>query len=417
MRLLRVVVAACLVLSCCSGGPAFASDVSKDWPGWRNADRSGRSNDTNLLKQWPSGGPKLLWKVEGLGTGYSTPSVVGGIVYLMGTKGDNDVVFAVNAKTHKVMWSTIVGEATKGGGYPGARATPTIDGSKLYTLGSGGSLVCLDTKKGKKVWSTNLRKDFGGVTGSWDYAESPLIDGDVCVVSPGGKGTAMVALNKANGKEIWRSNAPDAGVAAYASAIVADFNGKKQYIQFMSKSLFAVDAETGKQLWSYEKCANRVANCPTPIYHDGYVFCASGYNTGGGLVKLKADGSQITAEEVYFQKKMNNHHGCVVLVDGHLYGTHQQALICMDFLTGKVKWEDRSVGKGSITYADGHLYVRSENGPIALVEANPEKYVEKGRFQQPHRSNTNAWCHPVVTGGKMYIRDADILLCYNVAAK
>jgi outer membrane protein assembly factor BamB len=387
--------------------------LAGDWPQWRGPDRTGVSTETGLLKQWPQEGPKLLWKATGLGGGFSTPSIVAGRIYLMGTKGGNEYVFALDVKDGKEIWSSKVGPIASAG-YAGPRATPTTDGDYLYTLGSDSDLVCMEMATGKVVWQKNLQKNFGGRRGKWAYAESPLIDGDVLICTPGGSEATLLALNKKTGAVIWKAAVPGGDAAAYSSVIVAEAGNVKQYVQFLSRGVVGVDAKTGKYLWRYNKTANGTANIPTPIFHDGFVFSASGYGTGGGLVKLTAGSDSVSASEVYFTRDMANHHGGVVRIGDHLYGTNEGNLLCLDFKTGARKWQDRSVGKGSVTYADGHLYVRSERGPIALVEATPTGYKEKGRFDQPNRSKERAWPHPVVANGRLYLRDQDILLCYDV---
>jgi len=394
-----------------------ANSVSAgDWPQWRGPERTGVSAETGLLKQWPQEGPKLLWKATGLGSGYSTPSVVNERIYLMGTKGNEEQVFALDAKDGKPVWSSRVGPVASAG-YAGPRATPTVDGELLYTLGSDSDLVCMKTATGDVVWRKNLQKDFGGRRGKWAYAESPLIDGDVLVCTPGGREATLLALNKKTGEVIWKSAIAGGDAAGYSSVIVANVGDVKQYVQFLAGGVVGVEAKTGKFLWRYNKTANRTANIPTPIFHDNFVFSASGYGTGGGLVKLTAGGDGVSASEVYFTRDMVNHHGGVVRVGDHLYGTNESSLLCLDFKTGEKKWQERSVGKGSVTYADGHLYVRSERGPIALVEATPAGYKEKGRFDQPDRSKERAWPHPVVANGRLYIRDQGILLCYDIQDK
>jgi prepilin-type processing-associated H-X9-DG protein len=277
-----------------------------------------------------------------------------------------------------------------------------------------GHLLCLDVATGKIRWQKDLLKDFQGSVGGWGYSESPLIDGDKLICTPGGRTATLVALNKKTGALLWKASVPEGDPAAYSSVIAAEVDGQRQYIQFLSRGVVGVAAADGKFLWRYDSPANGTANCSTPIYHEHRVFAASGYGTGGGSVKLSRNGTTTKAEEVYFTHNMKNHHGGMVLVNGYLYGSDEGMLSCLDFKTGEVMWEDRHPGKGSIAYGDGHLYYRNEGGPIVLVEANPKKYVECGRFEQPDRSGHAAWPHPVIANGKLYIRDQDVLLCYDV---
>jgi outer membrane protein assembly factor BamB len=408
-----------------------------DWPGFRGPDRTGVSSEKGLLADWPKGGPELARKAKGLGDGFSTPSVAGGKVFMLGTKGNEEYIFALDAKDGSKLWDTKVGRIGRSQMASGPRSTPTIDGDYLYVIGSDGALVCADVAKGEIRWSKDLKQDFNGEIGMYAYCESPLIDGDLVVCTPGGSKATLVALKKADGDTVWKSgiNLARGGgrpggrpggfgrnnytTAAYSSVLAAEIGGVRQYIQFLSGGVVGVSAKDGKLLWHYDHPAPTGigAVCSTPVFKDDYVFAAVGYSHGGGCAKISKDGDDFSAKEEYFVDEMQNHHGGMVLVDGYLYGTGAGKLYCVDFKTGKIAWEDRSVGKGSITYADGHLYVRSERGPIALVEANPKEYKETGRFDQPERSRQSSWCYPVVAGGKLYLRDGDVLLCYDVKAK
>ncbi|OAI45629.1 hypothetical protein AYO44_12635 [Planctomycetaceae bacterium SCGC AG-212-F19] len=399
---------------------AFACALTgADWPQWQGADRTGISKDTGLLKSWPKEGPPLAWKINGLGGGYSTPSIAKGKIYGMSYRGSDEVVWCLDEKDGKELWNARI--AAKGGaGYnEGSRCSPTVDGDFLYVVGISSDLGCLEAATGKIVWQKNLKKDFAGkMMSGWGYSESPLIDGDKLICTPGGKTAGLAALNKKTGETIWKSEVQGGDGAGYSSVIAADVQGVRQYIQFMGRGVVGVAAADGKFLWRYEKPHNTTANISTPVYHDNHVFGASGYGTGGGLVKLtKLETGLFQADEVYFTKKMTNHHGGMVLIDGYLYGNNGGQLACIELLTGKVMWDERAPGKGSIAYADGMLYYRNENGPIVLIEANPQKYVEKGRFNQPERSKPHAWAHPVIANGKLYIADQDLLLCYDVREK
>ena len=389
-----------------------------DWPCWRGPERTGVSAETGLLGQWPKDGPRLVWKAGALGGGYSTPSVAGGRVFLMGSEGAEEFLRAVDARTGRILWSTKVGAVGKNEGpnYPGPRCTPTVGSDAVYALGSDGDLVCADPVSGKIRWHKHLEKDFDGNRGIWAYTESPLLDGEVLVSTPGGPTATLVALNRRDGAVLWKAALPEGNQAGYASAIVAEAAGIKQYVQFLGAGLVGVSAADGKVLWQYQRHVGG-QSCGTPVFHEGCVFSsASGMGGSGGdvLLRLTAEGGAVKAEEVYFVRAMTNHHGGVVRVGDYLYGTGAGALVCMEFKTGAVKWKERGVGKGSLMAADGHLYVRGERGAVALVEATPTGYREKGRFQQPDRSAFPTFCHPVVAGGRLYLRDADVLLCYEV---
>jgi outer membrane protein assembly factor BamB len=391
-----------------------------DWPQWQGADRTAVSKETGLLKSWPKEGPPLAWKVKGLGEGFSTPSIADGRIFAMGNRAKTEYVICLSEKDGKEIWATPIGPVRRGGGGdPGPRCTPTVDGKLIYALGRGGDLLCLEFDMGKEVWRKNLEKDFGGQVGGWHYCESPLVDGDKLIVTPGGKKATLVALNKKTGATVWQGPVEQGNRAEYSSVIAAEVAGTRQYIQFLSGGVVGVAAADGKFLWRYDKPANGTANCSTPIYSDGFVFAASGYGTGGGLAKLAKADAGFTATEVYFTREMKNHHGGMVLLDGHIYGSNEGQLACLNFKSGQAKWQARQPGKGSIACADGQLYYRNEGGKgtLFLVEATPDKYVEHGRFDQPERTGLSAWSHPVIANGKLYIRDQDLLLCYDVKAK
>jgi len=399
--------------------PRFTSIAPTDSPQFRGMDRTGISKETGLLKSWPAGGPKLVWSAKGCGDAHATPSIVGNRIYGMGLRGDDEVIWAKDVKTGKDIWSTPIAKAIRldapqGGN--GSRSTPTVEGNRMYSIGVAGDVICQDTATGAIVWRRHLVKEFGGRVPTWGYSESVLIDGNNVIVTPGGA-KSIVALNKKTGEQVWVSNVPGRNDASYSSAILADVTGSRQIIQFLAGSVVGVDAASGKFLWNYDAPACRQGiNCSAPLYKDGFVFAASAYQNGGGLAKLTKTATGTTAEQVYFTKEMQNHHGGMVLVGDHIYGFDNSNLTCMEFKTGKVLWTDRSVGKGSVTFADGMLICRSERGPIALVEATPAKYTELGRFEQPERSTAPSWPYPVVSNGKLYIRDMDVLLCYDVKA-
>lgn len=384
-----------------------------DWPQWQGADRTGVSREKGLLKEWSKEGPPLAWKAEKLGASYCTPTVAAGRVFLMGNRKDREYVIALAEKDGKELWSYDVGAVrANGNGYAGPRCSPTVDGDRVYALGLNGDLVCLEASSGKEQWKVDIAKEYKGALGGWGCCESPLIDGDKLLCTPGGGTATLVALDKKTGDLIWKGVVPQGDGAAYSSIIAATVEGKRQYIQFLSGGVVGLSAE-GKFLWRYDRPANGTANCSTPVYHDGHVFAASGYGTGGGLAKLSKEGDKWEAKQVYFTREMKNHHGGMVLVDGYLYGSNEDLLVCLDYLTGKVQWSEREPGKGSIAYADGKLYYRNEGGPVFLVEANPKKYVKCGKFSPPV-SGSPAWPHPILANGKLYIQDQDKLHCYDV---
>jgi outer membrane protein assembly factor BamB len=395
--------------------------IADDWPQWRGPQRNGISKETGLLQSWPKDGPKLLWQVKDVGDGYSTPAVVGDRLYLLANKGnDDEFLEALKVKDGTRVWSTRlgnVGSNSKLAPYPGARSTPTVDGEFIYALGSDGDLVCVKLSDGAEVWRKNLRSDFVGKPGLWAYAESPLVDGDVLVCTPGGDDATLVALDKKKGSVIWKCVVPKDEKAAYASIIIVEVGGIKQYVQFLQNGVVGVEAKTGKFLWRYDKTAvGSFANIPTPVARDGFVYTSTGKG-GSGLVKLTAENGKVNATQVYFSSKLPNSIGGSVLLGDHLYGTNSNGLLCIEFTSGTEKWQDDCIGPGSVCFAGGRLYVHGEKGEMALVDPTPKAYREVGRFTppgQPDRGKSKAWAYPVVANGRLYVRDLGVMWCYDV---
>jgi outer membrane protein assembly factor BamB len=427
LRLLITIAALCLCLPTVSVTRSAKLSIStSDWPQWRGPERNGVSQERGLLKQWPKDGPKLLWQQNDIGDGYSTPSVVGTRIYLMSNRGfENEFVQALSTEDGKTIWATRVGNVGNANDflYSKSRSTPTVDGDFIYALGSDGDLACLETRSGKIIWQKNLKKEFGGQPGIWAYAESPLLDGDVVVVTPGGAQATLLALNKKTGAVIWKSAVPGGDAAAYASAIVVQAGGRKQYVQFLSKGIVGVDAKTGEFLWRYAETVKGMAQMVTPVARGEYVY-GGAHQVGGGLVRLKPNGGAVVVEQVYFARGLPNSIGGAVLVGDFLYGTAAEGLVAAEFTTGKIKWQAESIGRGSVASADGHLYVHGENGDVALAEATPEAYREKGRFTPPAQPKRNklgpfpekAWTYPVIANGRLYIRDIGTLWAYDIKA-
>ena len=414
---LRVAFRAVLVsgpLLTVGAGSLRAAD---EWPQFRGPQRDDIARETGLLAQWPADGPKLAWKASGVGEGYSGVSIAKGRIYTMGDKEGSSNVFALAEADGSGVWSARVGAVGGGGGYPGPRCTPTVDGDRLYVLNQFGDLVCLQTADGKEVWRKNLQRDFGGrMMSGWGYAESPLVDGPNVICTPGGAAGTLVALNKLTGELVWQSKEIQ-DPAAYSSLLPVEFGSVRQYIQLTGRSVFGVAAADGRLLWRGD-FPGKTAVITTPVFKDGIVFVTSGYGVGCYAFQITATGSKFEAAQIYASKEMANHHGGVVLLDDYLYGfsDNNRMLKCMELKSGKVRWANKCVGKGSLTCADGHLVVRAEGGKgaVALVAATPEAYREQGRFNQPERSQKNSWPHPVVCGGRLYLRDQDVLLCYQV---
>lgn len=388
---------------------------SNEWNQFRGPNRDNISLETGLLKSWPAGGPKLVWTARGLGEGYSGVSVSKGMIYTMGNRGDDEMVIALDIETGKEVWATRSGRAYHESRGNGPRSTPTIDGKLVYSLGANGDLCCLAASDGSVKWRKNILTEFGGRNNPWGICESVLIDGGKLICTPGGRGATVVALNKTDGKLLWKAAVPGNPSSGYASPIVADPGGLRQYVVFTARGVIGVRAEDGRYLWGNSASSNGTANCSTPLYYEGYVFSASNYGQGGALLRLLTRGRLTTAKQVYHTRDMKNHHGGMVILDGYLYGSNGGILTCLQLVNGRVKWRQRT-GKGSLTYADGRIYFRSESGPVTLLEATADGYREHGKFRQPDRSRKPSWPHPVVADGKLFLRDMDVLLCYDVKA-
>lgn len=400
--------------------------VAEDWPQWRGPKRDGVSAEKVELGDWGKKAPELVWMGEGMGNGYAGVAVVGGRVYTTGDLPGGQGVVAVNAADGKVLWSTVVTEGVPKHGYEGARCTPTVVGERLWVTTSDGVVACLETS-GKLVWKKDFAKEWGGkMMSGWGFSESVLIDGDVAVCTPGGVDAMMVALDKDSGEEKWRCKVPEGGKAGkpgagYGSAVVSQGAGVKQYVQMTGVGVIGVRASDGKCLWVYDGSVNNVANISTPVVDGDLVFSSTAYGAGAGLVRLAKDGEGVKAEEVYRIKAntFQNHHGGMVLVDGFLYAGHKQNggdLVCIDFKTGKMAWGPvKAPGKGSaaVVCAGGHLVVRYQDGLVVLVEATPEACRIKGSFKPAHQER-ESWAHPVVSGGRLYLREQDKLMCYQL---
>lgn len=409
MRNYRSIVAIVMVVM----GAISAS--GQDWPQWRGPQRTGLSSETGLLKQWPAEGPRKVWSINGLGEGYGALAIKGDRILVQGTNGSASVVYCLNRADGKTIWSAALGPKRDESRGNGPRATPTIDEERVYVLTENGDLVCLRLRDGSPIWRKNILKEFGGENPNWMISESPLIDGNRVIVSPGGRNAGIVALDKMTGNKVWAAT-DLSDEAAYSSCILVDVGGVKTILNFTSTAGVGVRASDGKVMFRYNRAANGTANCTTPVFADNKVFFTSAYGTGGGLLSLSAQNGEVRHQEVYFTRDMMNHHGGVVLINGYLYGFSNAILTCLEFATGKKMWSHRSVGKGALTYADGMLYLIGEDRVVGLAEANPNAYVEKGRFAIDDFGRPS-WAHPVVAGGKLYVRNQGMLTCYDVKAK
>ena len=348
-----------------------------DWSQWRGPNRDGISPETGLLQQWPAGGPPRVWQTTGAGIGFSSFSTSGGRLYTIGARDDVEYVIAFDRETGRKLWETPNGRRFRNEQGDGPRSTPTTDGNLVYAFGGSGELACLDAATGRKVWSISVVQKFGGQTPYWGYSESPLIVGDRIVLNAGGRRASIVAVDKASGETLWQQPGDSAG---YSSPMLLRTGSLQQVVFFTAERGLAVDPRDGRLLWSYDKANNNTANIATPIVRGNRVFFSSDYGTGAALVDVKTSGNLASATEVYFTRDMRNHHASSVLVGSHVYGFSSSILTALAFETGAVAWRNRSVGKGSLIYADGRLYLYSENGVVGLADASPAAYVERGRF-------------------------------------
>ena len=383
-----------------------------DWPQWRGPSRSGISSETGLLRQWPAAGPPRVWATPNIGAGFGSLAVRGDRIFLQGMRNSQSVVSALNRADGKLVWARNLGAAGDNYQGPGPRGTPTVDGDRLYALTENGDLATLRVQDGSVVWQRNILKDFGGRNPGWLISESPLVDGNQVIVTPGGRSAGMVALDKMSGKTIWTTKELS-DEAGYASAIVADVQGVRTVMTLTAEAGIGVRASDGKLMWRHRAVANNTANIATPVFFDNKVFYSSAYGTGGALLGLRAESGEVRAQEIYFTRGMQNHHGGLVLVNGYLFGFDNSILTCLEFATGKMMWQHRSVGKGSLSYADGHLYILSENNVVGLAEATPAGYREKGRFTIADQG-WQSWAHPVISGGRLYLRNQGMLTAYNI---
>jgi len=400
LETLAVLIAAS---SCCPCG------VAADWSGWRGTYRDGKSADTGLLKQWPDAGPTLLWKTDSVGEGFGSMAVSGGTVYTSGAVDGKLKIFAFELDG-KPQWQAELDAASKKDP-AGSRATPTIDDGNLYLLSGNGVVGCFDARSGGRKW-TRSAKEFGGESGGWGYAESVLIYKDLAVFKPGGK-NCIAALDKATGQTVWTSTGFDAG-PEYGSCLLVEFNNRPLIVTGTNAGIFCVDARDGKLLWKNNSSAGNTANCPTPAYADGYVFWANGYGKGGICLKLKTDGDAVAADVAWTTRDMDCHHGGYVIHEGYIYGNNGGGWTCLELATGKRMWNERAVGKGSLCFADGMLYLFSENGGEGgLATCSPRGLDMKGKVKVD--GSGTSWAHPVVSGGRLYLRYDKNLYCFQVS--
>lgn len=408
--------------------------MGEDWTQWRGQQRDGKSSETGLFGNWGADGPPLLWTAEGVGEGYASVSVADGVIYTTGNFDEGQAVVAVDAKSGQVVWKQSVTEKAPRHGYEGSRSTPSIDGDRLYVVASSGAIACLSRDTGKVLWERDFDQWNGKMMSGWGFSESPLVDGPHVLCTPGGNDAIVVALDKMTGKDVWATKVPNfesedgtngkslKDGAGYSSIVISNGGGTKQYIQLVGRGLIGIRASDGEFLWRYQPVANATANIPTAVVQGDYVFTSTGYATGSALLKLSADGAdKVKATEVYWLdgNKLQNKHGGMILVDDHIYcgtGNGNGLPICVNMKTGDIAWgPERGVGNGetSLVYADGHLVLRRDDGTVILLRATPEKMDVVQSFK-PSFQQGKSWAHPVISGGRLYLREQNKLMCYSL---
>lgn len=393
---------------------------------WRPEHRTGVSAETGLLKSWPDGGPALLWSTNDLAKGFSSPSFGTNNIYITGLVDKDDVLFALDM-TGKVLWKTVIGRAWTES-YPDSRATPTVEGNRVYTCSGYGDLACVDGSTGKIIWTYKGSELNKGTYGMWGIAESLLIDGNKIYFSPGGPETTTIALDKTNGNVIWKSVSLG-GKPGYVSPILVTFAGKKMIINVSLLHVYGVDASNGEILWKVAHGQSSDPNmrrfdqikCTTPLYKDGMVYVTGGYDTGGMMVKIGDDGKSANVQ--WTDDVLDNHHGGVVLVNGYIYGSNwlnngNGDWCCIEWKTGKKMWQEHWNCKGSIIAAENMLYIYDERqGNMGLLKVNPEKFELVSSFKVTQGNTGPFWAHPVIHNGILYLRHTNALMAYNIKAK
>ena len=394
--------------------------IGDDWLQWRGPNRNDISKETGLLQSWPEGGPKQLWVNNSSGLGYAGFSIRGDDLFTLGLEEGREFVLCLNAETGKEKWRANIGSQFKNRWGDGPRTTPTIDGDNIYCFSANGTLASLKAASGEVNWSVEM-SDFGGTTPYWGYSESPLVDGDKVVVTAGGANGAVVAVNKNTGAKMWQtSSLTEAKNMAYSSALAIDWGGRRQFVKLLSKSVVGLDAESGEVIWKVD-WPGEIAVIPTPIFDNGTIHISSGYKVGSMSIKLD---EQNNATEVWKTVNMQNHHGGLIMVDGYVYGyCDRNGWSCQDMADGELKWNQGRRGalkKGAVAYADGRFYhLQERDGQVALLKADANDVEEVGRFTlspqtKRRKAQGKIWVHPVISDGKLYLRDQEYIYCYDI---
>lgn len=422
---LMVVSGLCLMFGCVEGQSQslvsgqhvtlLAAEDAPFWPAFQGPRGDNVSDDSGLLRQWPENGPPLLWTAEGLGQGYSTVSLARGLIFTAGNINDQSVVTALDLDG-TIRWQTVAGGAWTGH-YPGTRSTPTIDDDRVYFQNPLGELFCLHAASGQTIWSVNVLERFGAGNITWALAESVLIDGDHVISTPGGPRTTVVALDKMTGETVWQSPTASGDAAGYATATLAEYQGKRLLFTLTGKAIICVDADNGQLYWRFPHETRYDVNATKPIFHDGQLFVSTGYGAGSRMLQVQVAGDDVRVEELWTNRELDNHHGGVLLLDGYVYGSrHQPRWACVDWESGRTMYNERGVGKGSLTTAEGLLYTLSEKHDMGLVAATGDSFQLISQFTLPTTGDRESWAYPVVCGGRLYLRHDNLLFCYDVRA-
>ncbi|MDZ4779541.1 MAG: PQQ-binding-like beta-propeller repeat protein [Planctomycetia bacterium] len=426
MRLAVPVFTLCGLLLAGSASTVRSATPADGWPTFRGAERTAVAPDTGLLTAWPEAGPALVWESAGAGRGYASLAIAGGRIYTMGdgpsTAEDKDeYLLCFNLANGQQLWKTKTGEAWNEGdpSWQGSRSTPTVDANRIYVLTAHGVLICANDR-GDEVWRKDLKAEFGGdKADGWGYSEAVLIDGHKLVCTPGAEANTMVALDKLTGDVIWSCSRPEDRGAGHASIVISEIGGTRVYVQTTGSGAMGVRAEDGKLLWTYD-IDQTTAVIPTPIVRGDLVFFAAGYGRGGALLRQVGDvDGAVTVEEIYgLNKELANKHGGIVLVGDYLYGDSDDKGIpfCAELMTGSIVWKSRGTGRNSasVVAADGHIYVRYADGTMTLVQASPAAFKEVGSFKVPGSGQRPSWAHPVIFDGRLYLREDDKLMCFEL---
>lgn len=390
-----------------------------DSPQFRGPQRNGIFPADNLLQSWPASGPSLLWSTEGLGQGFASVAVSGGMLYTTGMKDMQGSVMAFT-RGGKLAWTYNYGDEHHGSGFPGARSTPTINDGRVYVITGRGVALCLDAQSGEKVWDYDLLANFAGnrqrddLIPRWSVVESPLILGDKMIATPGGPETTMVALNKQTGELMWQTASTNS-LSGYCAPRLYEHNGLRQIITMTGKAMIGVDPDTGKLLWSHNYPASYDIHANSPVFHQDLIYVSDGYGHGGKAFRIAADGSGVT--QIWQEETLDIHHGGIISWQGRIYGAASNGdWKVLDFTTGKILAETEAVGKGSVVLADGRLIAYGEKGDLGLLNPDPAKFQLISQFEIT-RGTGQHWAHPVVSDGVLYIRHGDALMAFDIRAE